>query len=178
MMSARASSMEWVLRAIALSNLVFDSIWRRKWLWMTGISALLGFNHWFTLGINASQSLPNHAFLVLKQDHGVTRGDYVTFRWHGGGPYLPGVKFTKIVRGVPGDVVSRQGNDLYINGEFVSTAKPRATTGQPLLAGPVGVIPEGRYYVHATNKDSLDSRYAITGWISREAIVGKALPLF
>ena len=125
-----------------------------------------------------THSLPDTAYLIFKQEKDLRRGDYVAFRWHGGGPYLAGVKFTKIVRGVPGDVVSIQGQDVFINGQYVSTAKHRATTGQPLQIGFSGVIPPGHYYVHGTDKDSLDSRYALTGWIKAEAVVGKARPLF
>jgi len=155
-----------------------DSILKWKWVWIGGVTALLAFDHWFTLGFNASRSLPDAVYLVHKQDHDLHRGDYVTFRWHGGGPYQRGIKFTKIVRGLPGDVVTMQGHDVYINGQYVSTAKYRATTGQPLELGLTGVIPPGFYYVHATNPDSLDSRYAITGWIKADAIIGKTQPLF
>lgn len=166
------------LRALDLSQDVSASIMRWKWAWIVGVTALLGFSHWFTLGINASQSLPDKAYLISKQDKDLKRGDYMSFRWHGGGPYKPGVSFTKIVKGVPGDVVTIKDRDVYINGAYVSTAKPRATTGQLLELGPVGVIPPGHYYVHATNPDSLDSRYAITGWIAADQVLGKARPIF
>lgn len=169
---------EYGYRSLELAQKVSTSILKWKWVWLGGISAMLVFGHWFTLGINASQSLPQTAYLVHKKDHELHRGDFVSFRWHGGGPYSPGVSFTKIVKGVPGDVVTMQGRDVYINGQYVSTAKTRATTGQPLELGRTGVIPPGHYYVHGTNKDSLDSRYAITGWIKAEAVVGKAQPIF
>ena len=74
-------------------------------------------------------------------------------------------------------IVTMQGRDVYINGKYVATAKTHATTGQPLELGLTGVIPPGHYYVHGTNKDSLDSRYAITGWIKAETVVGKAQPI-
>lgn len=161
-----------------LANKLFESMLRWKWLWLSFLSALLVFNYFFTLGINVSQSLPESLFLIHKNDHSFSRGDYISFRWHGGGPYQPGVKFTKIVRGVPGDVVTIIDQKVYINGEYVSTAKKRATTGQPLEIGPTGIIPPGSYYVHGTHKDSLDSRYAMTGWIHSGAVVGKAKPVF
>ena len=42
----------------------------------------------------------------------------------------------------------------------------------------VGVIPAGHYYVYAPHKDSLDSRYALVGWISEEEIIGRTFSLF
>lgn len=177
MMITQAQALDYTFKSLDLAQRVKASVVKWKWVWISGVSALLAFNYWFTLGINASQSLPETAYLVHKQDHDFHRGDYMTFRWHGGGPYLPGVKFTKIILGVPGDVVTMQGRDVYINGKYVATAKTHATTGQPLELGPTGVIPAGHYYVHGTNKDSLDSRYAITGWIKAETAVGKAHPI-
>lgn len=177
-MSMQARAHFYMLRAYSLSEAVTASVMRRKWIWIAGIAALLGFSHFFTLGINASKSLPETAYLVFKKDHDIKSGNYVSFHWHGGGPYKKGVSFTKIVRGVPGDEVTMQGRDVYINGVYISTAKPRATTGQILELGPVGKIPPGHFYVHAPNPDSLDSRYAITGWIAEEQIIGKAKPLF
>ncbi|PZR43703.1 MAG: hypothetical protein DI537_61865 [Stutzerimonas stutzeri] len=44
--------------------------------------------------------------------------------------------------------------------------------------GPVGVIQEGHYYMTAPNPDSLDSRYALVGWVSDEQIVGRAFRVF
>ena len=52
-----------------------------------------------------------------------------------------------------------------------------AKTGQKLALGPDGVIPEGHYFVYAPNSDSLDSRYALTGWISQKAVRGRPIPL-
>jgi conjugal transfer pilin signal peptidase TrbI len=168
---------DYTSRGVDLAREVMASILKWKWVWIGGVSALLAFNHWFTLGINVSHSLPDEAFLVHKQDHDLHRGDYVTFFWHGGGPYPPGIKFTKIVLGVPGDVVTMRGRDVYINDKYISTAKTHSATGRPLALGLTGVIPEGCYYVHATHKDSLDSRYAITGWIKAETVIGKAQPI-
>lgn len=169
---------QWLLRSKALFSQLADHLWARKYLWAAGLAVLLSVNHFFTLGINVSQSLPEHVFLVLKREQDLRVGDYVTFRWHGGGPYLAGIKFTKIVKGVPGDVVTVRGRDILINGEFVGRAKFRATTGQSLEIALPGVIPPGHFYVHGLHTDSLDSRYAITGLIKAEKVIGKSIPLF
>jgi len=48
----------------------------------------------------------------------------------------------------------------------------------PLEKGRVGVIPLGHVYVNADHQDSLDSRYALMGWVPNEIILGRAIPLF
>lgn len=150
-----------------------------KWVWLTLVSALLVLNHYFMVCWNVSTSISYYQlFVVAKQDHDIHRDDYMGFVWHGGGPYGKGLAFGKIVKGMPGDVVTRKGLDFYINGKYVATAKERATTGQPLNPGPTGVIPPGRYFVYAPNPNSLDSRYEITGWIRQERVIGKAIPIF
>ena len=60
----------------------------------------------------------------------------------------------------------------------VGTAKAVSRKGLPLDTGPVGVLPPGRYYVRAPHPDSLDSRYALTGWIAEDQIIGRAYALF
>ena len=61
---------------------------------------------------------------------------------------------------------------------FAGQAKTVARDGRALLPGPTGVIPSGRFHVYAPHPDSLDSRYAITGWIRQDQIIGKAHALF
>jgi conjugal transfer pilin signal peptidase TrbI len=116
--------------------------------------------------------------LIKEWDKDIRRGDIVSFRWHGAGPYGAGMPFLKQVIGLPGDVVTVDGRDMYVNGEKVSTAKEYSTRGVPLAVGMTGVIPEGRFYVHAPNPNSLDSRYLLTGWVPQEAVLGKAVLLF
>ncbi|WP_303783166.1 S26 family signal peptidase [Azovibrio restrictus] len=50
--------------------------------------------------------------------------------------------------------------------------------GMPLAPGPVGVIQEGHYYMAAPNPDSLDSRYALVGWVVDSQIVGRGIKIF
>jgi conjugal transfer pilin signal peptidase TrbI len=85
--------------------------------------------------------------------------------------------FVKMVKGVPGDVVTREGRDYYINGVKVATAKEFSLKGEPLELGPTGIIPAGRYFVWTPHKDSLDSRYGRAGWISQDDVIGRAKPL-
>lgn len=152
---------------------------RRRWavLYLALVAAGAWFHAHYAFGLNASHSLPQTLFLVGK---GVIpqRGEYVAFRWAGGGPYRAGATFVKVIAGIPGDVVSADGPDYYVSGTAVGRAKPVGRHGQLLLPGPTGKIPVGRYYVSAPHPDSLDSRYALTGWIAEPQIIGVAYALF
>lgn len=155
------------------------SLWKHKWVWIASVAALLTWTHFFKVCWNVSTSIDYYQlFVVAKQDHDIHREDYIGFTWHGAGPYKKGLTFGKIVKGMPGDVVTVKGRDFYINGKFVATAKEKAKTGQTLKPGLTGVIPPGHYFVYAPSPDSLDSRYAITGWIKAENVIGKAIPIF
>ena len=78
-----------------------------------------------------------------------SRGDFVAFRWAGGGPYPAGVTFIKVLAGMPGDEVTRDAQGFHLNGVPVGVPKPVSRQGQVLEPGPTGRIPEGRYYVQA-----------------------------
>lgn len=142
------------------------------------LGALSIFNIHFAIGVNVTPSLPFTICLIAKGDFEVRRGDLAAFRWHGGGPYPAGVVFTKVVRGLPGDEVTRRERLFLVNGEPVGWAKPFSTDRAPLAPGPTGVIPDGHYYVAGSHPDSLDSRYELAGWIRRDALVGRAYVVF
>jgi conjugal transfer pilin signal peptidase TrbI len=131
----------------------------------------------FSFGLNASPSLPHRFFLIHKGEL-PQRGDYVAFRWPGGGPYPAGVTFVKVIAGMAGDTVTRADRDFFVNGTHVGQAKTVSRQGLPLEPGPTGLLPAGRYYVRAPHPDSLDSRYELTGWVSETQIIGRAYALF
>lgn len=139
--------------------------------------AVLLFQTQLVIGVNATGSLPQTLFLIHKGERPV-RGQYVAFRWMGGGPYPAGVTFVKRIAGTAGDTVSRVEREFQVNGVPVGTAKSVSRQGIPLALGPTGVLPPGRYYVQAPHPDSLDSRYALTGWVAEEQIIGRAYALF
>lgn len=137
--------------------------------------------------INLTKSLPDHVFLTVKGwTADIKHGDYIAFEWQGGGPFPKGFRFVKIVAGVPGDVITvdemrgfwRNGGRDSVTEQFLGVAKTHSLKGEPLAAGPVGTIPPGHYYVMAPHKDSLDSRYAMTGWVPHEKIIGRTFVLF
>ncbi len=149
--------------------------WGIAYLLLIVIAAVFQAHYGF--GLNASPSLPYRFFLIHKGEL-PQRGDYIAFRWLGGGPYPAGVTFVKVVAGMAGDTVTRADRDYFVNGAHVGQAKTVSRQRVPLELGPTGVLPAGRYYVRAPHSDSLDSRYRLTGWVSEEQIIGRAYALF
>jgi conjugal transfer pilin signal peptidase TrbI len=151
----------------------------KRWalLYVTAGAFALWFHAHYAFGLNASPSLPYRLFLIHKGEM-PGRGDFVAFRWAGGGPYPAGVTFIKVLAGIPGDEVTRDAQGFHVNGTPVGRPKPVSRHGQVLEPGPTGRIPESRYYVQAAHPDSLDSRYRLTGWIHASQIIGRARALF
>ena len=131
--------------------------------------------------INATDSLPNWAFFV-ETGRFPARGDYVVFhpgtdpvtiKYFGEKPSA----FTKIAYGLPGDVISRAGSDVLVNGERIVSLKPLTRRGDPLEAGPLGEVPEGCVFAATPHKDGFDSRYAHIGFVCRDRLVGTGQPI-
>jgi len=126
--------------------------------------------------VNASWSDGAWGYLVLPLLGAPGRGEAVVFD----PPEAVGspVPYLKTVRGLPGDRVEVDGKRrVRMNGKVVGTAKTHARDGRPLKMARPGVIPPGRFYVHADHADSHDSRYAEIGLVARERIRGRALAL-
>ncbi|MDR9065286.1 S26 family signal peptidase [Burkholderia multivorans] len=161
---------------------IYHHISRKAPIYLWLLVAMAAFGHYFTVSINVSDSLPGTVFLVQKGAR-PGKGDLAAFRYSGNGPYERGSLFLKRVLGIPGSVVTvtdRGGGyrDYFVDGQFAGSAKPKSKDGMPLAPGPVGVIPEGHYYMAAPNPDSLDSRYALVGWVAGEQVVGRAFRVF
>lgn len=126
--------------------------------------------------INASPSLPHWAFW-LDRKAPIARGSLIFFappqspliEAHFGTGAQP---FGKRVLGVPGDVVSHQGNAVFINGRKVAERLDKTRLGIALHQGPSGPIPDGCYYTGTAHPRGLDSRYAELGWVCRPQIIG------
>jgi conjugal transfer pilin signal peptidase TrbI len=151
----------------------------RRWglAYAAALAGALWFHNHYAFGLNATHSLPRTLYLI---ERGALpqRGEHVAFRWAGGGPYPAGVTFIKVLAGQPGDTVARDGATFIVAGTALGQAKPTSRRGEPLEPGPTGTLPEGRYFVYAPHPDSLDSRYALTGWIAREQFIGRARAIF
>lgn len=148
-------------------------------LWLLALWVMFG--RYFVVSINLTDSLPGRLYLIQK---GVKPGlnDFAAFQYQGGGPYAPGTRFLKIVKGIEGaHVVAIESNsgfmNFYVNGSFVGQAKPKSRSGTPLSPGPTGTIPPHHYYMSAPNPDSLDSRYALVGWVDEKYVIGRAIAI-
>lgn len=146
-----------------------------------GLTALSGFATNHALMINASPSLPYWAIWMSRA--GIPqRGDIIVFT----PPHSALLKkqfgtrpqpFGKIVSGMPGDLVTREGRTFLVNGRAVATAKPTSRLREPLALGPTGRVPENCYFVTTPHKDGFDSRYAAIGWVCQERILGTGRPI-
>lgn len=162
--------------------------WRER-IWATALLAAIGFafegladwhDHHAIL-INASQSLPTWALLV-ETGRFPMRGDYVVFdpgraplvTKHFGEHPKP---FAKIAYGVPGDIVTRSGSTVFVNGSAVAEIKPFSRQGEALQPGPTGRVPPGCIYAGTPHKDGFDSRYAAIGFVCRDRLIGIGEPI-
>ncbi|OYV77812.1 MAG: conjugative transfer signal peptidase TraF, partial [Acidithiobacillus ferrivorans] len=62
--------------------------------------------------------------------------------------------------------------------ETVGVAKTHAYDNRPLAPITPMLIPPGYFYVQGTSPDSFDSRYAASGLVRTDQVIGRALPLF
>lgn len=146
-----------------------------------GFQALARWHDQHALFINASESLPNWA-LFVEAGTFPKRGDYVVFDpghdplviKHFGAAPKP---FAKIAYGVPGDVVSRDGAAVLVNGREVARLKPLTHQGEVLVPGPIGAVPPGCIFAATPHKDGFDSRYAAIGFVCGHQLLGVGNPI-
>ncbi|QNP48601.1 conjugative transfer signal peptidase TraF [Diaphorobacter aerolatus] len=164
---------------------------RRRWYLYLPVFAIWGFAYVrlfidptprLPLLVNWTPSLPYHVALMQYQHPAVQRGDLIVFAFAGEAqehyPGLRGQPFFKQVRGVPGDIVTVSERTVFVNGEAVGLAKPRAFDGHPLAPIAPTVIPPGHFYVQGIGPHSFDSRYAESGLVRAEQVVGIVVPIF
>lgn len=143
-----------------------------------GLGVLSDWRAHHALLINASQSLPDWAFLV-ELGRFPARGDHVVFapgydplvRRHFG--ERPPV-FVKVAYGVPGDRVDRIGGVVRVNGREIARLKPRTGQGEVLVPGPLGTVPRGCVFAASPHRDGFDSRYAAIGFVCHDRLIGSA----
>lgn len=178
-----ARAWEWWRPKIGLREyaaLCWASVRRHGIAWGVFLAAAAGvfvFSRFYSLHFNVSESLPHRLYLVEREPPAygsLRRGDLVAWYWPGGLIYGKGARFLKIVGGLPGDRVEATGRCFHVRGRFLGCAKTHSRQGLPLQANTPGVVPEGRYYLYAIHRDSLDSRYAAVGYVPHRLIIGRA----
>lgn len=131
---------------------------------------------------NWTPSVPYHVAWMQYGMRPLHKGDLIVFSFEGTArSHYPGLNrqpFLKLVRGLPGDVVTVQGSQVLVNGQLVGQAKPRAFDRYPLTPIAPVVIPADHYYVQGTSSDSFDSRYQESGLVQSKQVLGLAWPLF
>lgn len=141
------------------------------------IGAFLWITSNYVLLVNATGSLGNWAFIVKKGVIPTKVGEYIAFM-PPVNPYYNNKPFIKIIGGVAGEEVNADENRVFsVSGRLIGKAKDVSVTGDALLPGPTGIIPEHHYFVYSPKKDSYDSRYHQIGWISEDRVVGTAIPV-
>ena len=171
-------------KALALQSRPRWRVWLLLLSVVAGCGVLGGLGDWrdhHLFFVNTTDSLPNWAFLV-DRSRLPAKGEYVFFapprtallRRHFGDRAKP---FGKIVYGVAGDVVARQGDVVTINGKAVVRMKARTRLGEPLAAGATGEIPAGCFFAATPHRDGFDSRYADIGFVCAHQIVGTGVPI-
>ena len=131
----------------------------------------------FQLGINLSESIAGHVFLIDKKEKSVEVGELVAFSSQNAFPIPDGVTLIKRVAGVAGDHVTVKNRFVFINDKPVALAKPASRTGDPLQPITSVVIPEGFFFALGEHPDSFDSRYARPGLIPSNTVRGRAYRL-
>lgn len=152
----------------------------RLWRFPVVLWAMVGYlavTKSYLLTINLTDSLPGTIFLIDKRAF-PSEGELLAFRWANDWPYPKGSIFVKRLSGLPGAIVSAHGSRYFVDGREIGIAKAKSKSGVVLKPGPIGVIPPGHYFVSADHPDSLDSRYALTGWVAEDQILGKASRVF
>lgn len=153
---------------------------RRHWI-ATALVLLLyaAAKHW--LWVNISPSLPHH---LVWLDYGATpqRGELMLYRFAGEslpelGP-LDALPLFKRVAGLPGDGIRVEGRTVEVGGVRIGYAKPRSLRGTALDPIAPGVIPEGYLFAQGDSPDSFDSRYAQSGLVPIDRVIGVAHVIF
>jgi len=131
---------------------------------------------WYLFGLNIDNSLPGYVYLVVR-DELPLRDEIAAFKTPPNPYYPENAPFIKVVRGMPGDTVTRAGRSFFVNGKRIGWAKEQTRNGRPLTPGPTGLLPPGHYFFWTPHIDSYDSRYGEIGWITTDRILGRAVRL-
>ncbi len=134
-------------------------------------------SYYYSVSINLTESLKGLVYLVKKKTYPV-KDQLIAFTISENPFYKKNMVFIKIVGGVAGDVVTRRGNDYYVNDQRIGSWLAKASSGQAMTKGPVGIIPPDHYFVYTPHLRSFDSRYGRIGWVHRLKVVGTAVELF
>ena len=132
--------------------------------------------------INWTPSIPYRVVYVDYFDRSLGRGDLIVYTFEGQAAErdYPGLRhqpFFKRIAGLPGDAVTVQDREVFVNGVRVGRAKTQTFDRRPLEPIDSTVIPPGFLYVQGTSPDSFDSRYRSSGLVRQQDVKAKVRPL-
>jgi conjugal transfer pilin signal peptidase TrbI len=126
-------------RSLRTQAIDFAAHMRRRWYFYLPVFAIWAFAYTrlfidptprVPVLFNWTGSLPYRVAWLQQGDHPLQRGEFVIFSFAGEArtayPGLDGQPFFKVVRGLPGDVVTVSGRTVSVNGVVVGTAKAQA----------------------------------------------------
>ena len=122
--------------------------------------------------LNATWSLPEWGWFrvpVVFVGDDFKIGDRVEFE----NPIETPWTSVKIIKGLEGQVVTVDGQRVFLDGEYVATAKTHARDGRELEVTKGGVVPAGKAFVLGSHRDSWDSRYEEIGFIPLDGVLSK-----
>ncbi|RZQ33249.1 signal peptidase I [Vibrio vulnificus] len=137
----------------------------------------MGLSVRWKLDFNTTESLAYRAFITDKYSKSLAKGDYVKFLLPPN-RYFSQSNWTKRIAGMPGDIITVDNRNVYINGQFVGHAKDHSASNTAYFPITPGVIPPGYYFMQADHEDSYDSRYKSFGLVHESAFIGRAYPLW
>lgn len=133
---------------------------------------------WVRPVLDATGSLGGGLFVVMVGDKPLRAGELVAFHPPANRFFSEDETFIKVVGGVSGDVIRRDGRSLFNGGQLLGTAKTHSRQGELLQPFAGGRVPAGSYYVYSEHVDAFDSRYVDIGFVGKEQIIGKAYRIF
>jgi conjugal transfer pilin signal peptidase TrbI len=133
------------------------------------------------LGLNLTASLP-YTLVWIEHGRQPVGGELMIYRF-AGQPlprygYIDGARFFKRVGGMPGEAIRVVGRDVFVGERHIGWAKARTRDGQALAPIAAGTIPAGYYFAQSDSVDSFDSRYAQSGLVAADRVIGVARVLF
>jgi len=156
------------------------SAWLRRH-WVIALSVVLTYGlaqHW--LYVNWTSSLP-YRLVWIEYGAQPGLGDLMVYRFEGR-PFhnedLSGIRFLKRVAGVAGDRITLSDREVAVSGRLIGQAKQFTRTGESLDLIAAGTIPSGAYFAQSDSVDSFDSRYAQSGLVRTDQVIGVAHVIF
>lgn len=95
-------------------------------------------------------------------------------------PYYKNARLMKIVSGIGGDSITKEGRSFYINGRYVGKAREYSDLGTKLEETKLAQdkIPKNHFFLTTNHENSYDSRYADIGFVSNDRVIGRAYKIF